>query len=171
MSTLTFTTMTTPAGPFTVLADADSVVHAAGFTDDPARLALMLPDADPTRPMPEHCWHPSVEKAVTKYFDGDLRAIDGVRVRYRPTGAFTAAAWQAMRAVEPGTTISYGELAEQAGNPTANRAAGAACAKNPIALFVPCHRIIRGDGSSHNYLYGLECKATLLAHEREHAGR
>ena len=164
MNTLTYTTIPTPAGPFTVLADADDTVHAAGFTEDPAFLAGMLGTA-----VPEPGAHDAVAKKVHAYFDGDLGAIDDVVIAYRATGPFRAKAWDAMRAVAPGRTISYTELAATAGNPNAVRAAGSACASNPIALFVPCHRIVRSDGSSKNFLYGLKCKATLLAHEKQHA--
>ena len=169
MSTLTYATFATPAGPFTVLADENDVVHAAGFTDDPARLAAMLPDSAEPAPAPSSTGHRAVGDSVAAYFNGDLSALGAVAVAYRPTGPFRTAAWDAMRTVRPGTTISYTDLAATAGNPNAVRAAGSACATNPIALFVPCHRIIRSDGSSKGFLYGLECKATLLAHERSHA--
>lgn len=163
MSTLSYTTIPTPAGPFTVLADADETVHAAGFTDDPGFLAGML-----SAPVPEEGVHDRVAERVAAYFGGDLAALDDVAIAYRATGPFRTAAWDAMRAVKAGDTISYTELAATAGNPAAVRAAGSACASNAIALFVPCHRIVRSDGSSKNFLYGLECKATLLAHERQH---
>jgi methylated-DNA-[protein]-cysteine S-methyltransferase len=165
VSTLTYTTIPTPAGPFTVFADADDTVHAAGFTADPAFLAGML-----NAPVPEPGAHDRVAERVAAYFAGDLAALDDVAVAYRPTGPFRTAAWDAMRAVKAGDTISYTQLAATAGNPGAVRAAGSACASNAIALFVPCHRIVRSDGSSKNFLYGLECKATLLAHERQYAG-
>jgi methylated-DNA-[protein]-cysteine S-methyltransferase len=164
VSTLTYTTIPTPAGPFTVLADADDTVHAAGFTEDPGFLAGMI-----GAPAPEPGAHDGLAKKVHAYFDGDLGAIDDIAVVYRATGPFRTKAWDAMRAVAPGRTISYTELAATAGNPNAVRAAGSACASNAIALFVPCHRIVRSDGSSKNFLYGLECKATLLAHEKQHA--
>jgi methylated-DNA-[protein]-cysteine S-methyltransferase len=165
MSTLTYDTFQTPAGPFTVVADENDVVHASGFTDDPGFLTGLLPAGTAAPAAGDHA---TVEAGVAAYFAGDLGAIDGVAVSYRPGGPFRRKAWDAMRAVKPGTTISYTELAATAGNPKAVRAAGSACAANPIALFVPCHRIIRSDGSSHGFLYGLECKATLLAHEKTH---
>ena len=167
---LTYATFSTPAGPFTVLADEAGsprpVVHAAGFTDDPTRLATMLADAPSVAA--SETGLPDIAEAVADYFGGDLSAIDDVAVAYRPTGPFRVAAWDAMRAVKPGATVSYTQIAATAGNPSAVRAAGSACASNPIALFVPCHRVIRSDGSSHNYLYGLDCKAALLEHERAH---
>jgi methylated-DNA-[protein]-cysteine S-methyltransferase len=71
-----------------------------------------------------------------------------------------------MRAVRPGTTISYTDLATRVGLPrTAARAAGAACAANLIAPAVPCHRVLRSDGSLGGYYYGLARKRWLLRHE------
>jgi len=74
-------------------------------------------------------------------------------------------AWIASRTVSAGTTTSYTGLAALAGRPNAVRAAGSACAKNLVAPFVPCHRILRTDGSLGGYYYGLPVKAALLAHE------
>jgi methylated-DNA-[protein]-cysteine S-methyltransferase len=71
-----------------------------------------------------------------------------------------------MREVPPGETITYTELAARAGSPTAVRAAGQACARNVIAPIVPCHRILRSDGTFGGYAYGLHVKRWLLAHER-----
>jgi methylated-DNA-[protein]-cysteine S-methyltransferase len=171
LSTLTYATFTTPIGPFTVLADDHEVVHAAGFTDDPAFLVGMLPDqgSGAAPPPPSSTGHRPIADRVAAYFDGDLTALDDVAVAYRATGPFRTAAWAAMRQVRAGTTVSYTDLATTAGNPHAIRAAGSACATNPIALFVPCHRVVRSDGSSKGFLYGLECKANLLAHEKAHA--
>ena len=166
---LTYATFATPIGPFTVLADDHDVVHAAGFTDDPARLAAMLPGSAGTLPPPAGNGHRAIADRVAAYFAGRLGALDDVAIAYRPTGPFRTAAWEAMRQVKPGTTVSYTDIAATAGNPDAIRAAGSACATNPIALFVPCHRVVRSDGSSKGFLYGLECKASLLAHERAHA--
>lgn len=166
MNTLTYATFTTPAGPFTVLADEHEVVHASGFTDDPERLAAMLREQG--TPAPSSTGHRPIADSVAAYFDGELSALGDVAIAYRPTGPFRTAAWDAMRQVRPGTTVSYTDLATTAGNPAAVRAAGSACASNAIALFVPCHRIVRSDGSSKNFLYGLECKATLLAHEKQY---
>jgi methylated-DNA-[protein]-cysteine S-methyltransferase len=71
-----------------------------------------------------------------------------------------------MRRVPAGETISYTKLAAEAGNPKAVRAAGSACAQNLIAPIVPCHRVLRTDGSLGGYYYGLPAKQWLLAHER-----
>lgn len=90
--------------------------------------------------------------------------MDGISVR-QPGEKFSQSAWKAMRKVAPGKTISYGELAKRAGSADAVRAAGSACARNLIALVVPCHRIVKTGGALGNYAYGLEVKEWLLAHE------
>jgi methylated-DNA-[protein]-cysteine S-methyltransferase len=71
-----------------------------------------------------------------------------------------------MRQIPPGETWSYAELAAKAGRPQAVRAAGQACARNLVAPFVPCHRVVRSGGSLGGYYYGLAVKRWLLDHER-----
>jgi methylated-DNA-[protein]-cysteine S-methyltransferase len=107
---------------------------------------------------------PIITDLLEDYFAGDLKALDGISVR-QPGEKFSQSAWKAMRKVAPGKTISYGELAKRAGSADAVRAAGSACARNLIALVVPCHRIVKTGGALGNYAYGLEVKEWLLAHE------
>lgn len=91
--------------------------------------------------------------------------------------AFQLAVWEALRRIPAGTTLSYAELAERVGRPRAVRAVATACAANRVALAVPCHRIVRGDGSLSGYRWGPERKAALLeaeareAEARESGGR
>ncbi len=80
--------------------------------------------------------------------------------------AFQRQVWEQLLAIPPGETRSYGEVAEAAGAPRAARAVGTACARNPVALLVPCHRVTRGDGDMGAYRYGKERKAWLLAQEK-----
>ncbi|MEQ8347891.1 MAG: bifunctional DNA-binding transcriptional regulator/O6-methylguanine-DNA methyltransferase Ada [Sneathiellaceae bacterium] len=114
--------------------------------------------------------------------DGDLAAwrqqladyVDGrapwplLPVDLRGT-AFQLAVWEALRQIPAGTTLSYAELASRIGKPRAVRAVATACAANRVALAVPCHRIVRGDGSLSGYRWGPERKAALLAGEQEGA--
>lgn len=79
--------------------------------------------------------------------------------------AFQQRVWQALRQVPPGTTVSYGELAERIGVPKAGRAVAQACAANNLAVAIPCHRVVRRDGSLSGYRWGVERKRTLLARE------
>ncbi len=83
--------------------------------------------------------------------------------------AFQARVWAALRRIPAGQTRSYTEVAAEIGAPTAVRAVASACARNPVALVVPCHRVIRGDGSMGGYRWGLAVKERLLARERERA--
>ncbi|MGQ5261725.1 methylated-DNA--[protein]-cysteine S-methyltransferase [Micromonospora sp. ZYX-F-536] len=163
--TIDSTTLNTPAGPLSVLADADSEVLAAGFTPDPAAL---LPLIHPTlrAPLRQRTDLGPVSAAVRSYLDGDLTAIDAVPVRQRTGGEFMAHAWQVLRDVPPGTPVTYTGYAALAGRPPAVRAAAAACARNAAALFVPCHRVLRTDGSLGGYRWGLDVKKWLLGHER-----
>lgn len=102
--------------------------------------------------------------ALRRYAEGDLDALDAVAVR-QPGGPFLQRAWVELRGVHAGGTASYADLAARAGSPAAVRAAGQACARNKVAPFVPCHRILRTDGSLGGYAYGLPVKEALLVHE------
>ncbi len=80
--------------------------------------------------------------------------------------AFQQAVWGQLQTIPPGETRSYAQIAAAAGSPGAVRAAGSANGANPVAVLVPCHRVIRSDGSHGGYAYGLEIKAELLRRER-----
>jgi methylated-DNA-[protein]-cysteine S-methyltransferase len=89
----------------------------------------------------------------------------------RPRGtAFQRAVWDALRAIPPGETRSYGEIARAVGKPAAVRAVGAANGRNPLAIVVPCHRVIGAGGTLTGYAGGLEAKRWLLEHEARVAG-
>ncbi len=107
---------------------------------------------------------PIITDLISDYFDGDLDALNGIRVRQDGAG-FSQSAWKAMRKVKAGKVLSYADLADRAGSPAAVRAAGSACAKNAIVLVVPCHRIVKTGGALGNYAYGLVKKEWLLRHE------
>ena len=107
---------------------------------------------------------PVITDLLNDYFAGDIDAINGISVR-QPGAPFSQAAWKVMRKVKGGKVLSYADLADRAGSPAAVRAAGSACAKNAIALVVPCHRIVKTGGALGNYAYGLNKKEWLLRHE------
>ena len=83
--------------------------------------------------------------------------------------AFQQRVWQALRDIPPGATASYAEIAGRIGAPAAARAVAAACAANPLAVAIPCHRVVRSDGALSGYRWGVERKRTLLAREVEAA--
>jgi len=159
------TVLSTPTGPLSILAGPDGDVLAAGFTPDPAAL---LPLIHPTlrAPLGQRTDLGPVTAAVRSYLDGDLAAIDAVPVRQHTGGVFMAHAWQVLRAVPAGAPVTYTGYAALAGRPPAVRAAAAACARNAAALFVPCHRVLRTDGSLGGYRWGLDVKRWLLGHEQ-----
>ena len=80
--------------------------------------------------------------------------------------AFQRQVWEQLRAIPYGETVSYGDVAKALGKPGAVRAVGRACATNPVALVIPCHRVVREDKSLGGYRWGLERKKRLLDHER-----
>jgi methylated-DNA-[protein]-cysteine S-methyltransferase len=163
MTTATWATVDTYMGPFTAVVDADGAVLASGWTGE---LDELLPQVHPSlRPaelVPGDVG--PVAEAVTRYHDGDLSAIDAVPVRYR-SGAFLEHAWEVLRTVPAGAPVTYTEYAAKAGRPAAVRAAASACARNATALFVPCHRVLRTDGTLGGFRWGVDIKRQLLAHE------
>lgn len=160
--TMLATTVATPFGPVTLLGTARRLhVAAIGGDAEPLRDRL----APELRTEPLRHGQPAGAAELRAWSDGDVGALAHVDVS-QPGGAFHQAAWRAMRAIAPGTTLSYAELAARAGAPRAVRAAGSACARNAICIFVPCHRVVRSDGSLGGYYYGLDTKRRLIEHER-----
>jgi len=158
-------TVDTPLGPFTVVVDGDGAVLASGWTGSVDEL---LPQVHPSlRPtsVRELADLGAVTTAVRAYHGGELSAVDGVPVRQR-SGPFLEHAWELLRTVPAGTAISYTEYAAKCGRPAAVRGAASACARNAAALFVPCHRVLRADGSLGGFRWGLPTKRWLLDHER-----
>lgn len=168
---MNITTMTTPAGPLTIVVTEAGVVRAAGFTADAETLLALLPVAErgQPRPLPDLG---GITKAVTAYLAGELDRLDEVPVaQHSDEDSFLARAWRELRRIPPGEIVSYTELAARTGRPTAIRAAANACARNAIAPFVPCHRVRRADGGLGGYRWGTGVKEWLLAHERAGGGR
>lgn len=81
--------------------------------------------------------------------------------------AFQQRVWQALRAISPGSTATYSEIARAIGAPAATRAVAGACAANPLAVAIPCHRVVRTDGSLSGYRWGIERKRALLEREKQ----
>lgn len=157
-------TLPTPVGPFTVIASDAEEVLAAGFGTDAAALLSLVHPSLRGDPQPRADLGP-ITDAVVSYVDGDVTAIDAVPVRQRSGGDFLGPTWDTLRGVKPGQTVTYPELAALAGRPAAVRAAAQACARNAAGLFVPCHRVVRTDGTLGGYRWGLPVKQWLLAHE------
>jgi methylated-DNA-[protein]-cysteine S-methyltransferase len=105
---------------------------------------------------------------IDRYFDGELRALDKIEVHQEGT-TFRRAVWTELRQIAPGEPVSYGELAERVGAPRAARAVGTSCATNPVALIVPCHRVVKSGGAPGKYGWEPKRKTWLLDHEKKHA--
>jgi methylated-DNA-[protein]-cysteine S-methyltransferase len=105
-----------------------------------------------------------IRRAISDYFLGDLCAINSIPVTTGGT-SFQREVWAALRTIQAGTTLSYGALARQLGRPKSVRAVGLANAANPVAIVVPCHRVIGTDGSLTGYGGGIHRKRWLLIHE------
>jgi methylated-DNA-[protein]-cysteine S-methyltransferase len=160
--TATLQTLDTPDGPFTVLVDNRQRVLASGWTADPDTILARLRPAQ--RPAEVTEGETDAASAVRAYYDGDVTAIDTVEVAHVGT-AGQLAGWRALREITPGHPLTYTEFATRLGNPRAVRAAASVCARNAPALFVPCHRVLRSDGSLGGFAWGLEVKRSLLARE------
>jgi methylated-DNA-[protein]-cysteine S-methyltransferase len=104
---------------------------------------------------------------LTAYFEGELTRFDLTLLT--EGSPFQHRVWNALCEIPYGETRSYGEIARQVGSPGAARAVGLANGLNPVAIIVPCHRVIGADGSLTGYGGGLERKVTLLQLERDHA--
>lgn len=98
------------------------------------------------------------------YFKGDLSAISGIAVDPKGT-PFQREVWSALQSIPVGSTASYSDIAARIGRPAAVRAVGLANARNPIAVVIPCHRVVGRDGSLTGYAGGLDRKRWLLEHE------
>ncbi|XAS65258.1 methylated-DNA--[protein]-cysteine S-methyltransferase [Pseudarthrobacter sp. So.54] len=160
-------TMSTPDGPFTIIA-RDGVVLASGWTAVPGELTGqihpgLLPGEYETVPRLG-----AVSEAVAEFYAGNPAPAMQVPVLQK-SGPFRGHAWDMLRTVAPGHPVTYTEYAELSGNVKAVRAAASACAFNAAALFVPCHRVIRSDGSLGGFRWGLAIKESLLARERQQA--
>lgn len=160
--TATIQTIDTPDGAFTIVADEHGRVLASGWTADAeAAIARIHP-----RLRPESVREAETDAAasVLAYYGGDITAIDDVLVAQQGT-EMQLTGWAALRRIEPGEPLSYADFAAALGQPSAVRAAASICARNAPALFVPCHRVLRSDGSLGGFAWGLEVKRSLLARE------
>jgi methylated-DNA-[protein]-cysteine S-methyltransferase len=155
-------TIETPDGAFTILADDRQRVLSSGWTSDVESILGRLSAA--ARPGELRESETDAAAAVLAYYAGDLSAIDAVAVKQSGT-VLQLAGWSALRAIEPGAPLTYTGFAAQLGNPRAVRAAASICARNAPALFVPCHRVLRTDGSLGGFAWGLDVKESLLARE------
>jgi methylated-DNA-[protein]-cysteine S-methyltransferase len=149
-----YTQIESPVGPLTLVGDESGLQELAfgnkapqhDRIEDKGRLAEAI-------------------RQLRAYFAGDLEAFE---LSLTPKGTpFQLQVWKHLCDIPYGETISYGELARRIGNPNASRAVGLANGSNPIAIIVPCHRVIGSNGKLTGYGGGLPIKEKLLALERK----
>lgn len=119
------------------------------------------------KPCPTGPIHPYVKECIVQldeYCKGKREKFD-LKLNWGNSTAFNQSVWKALLEIPFGRTSSYSAIAEKIGNPTAVRAVGLANRNNPIAIIVPCHRVIAKNGDLHGYFYGLDMKRRLLEHE------
>jgi methylated-DNA-[protein]-cysteine S-methyltransferase len=162
--TLTLDRVATPVGEVLLVTDGAGAVRALDFADYEARMNRLLVRHAPGASLTAGAAPGPVRAAVERYFAGDVRALDGLTVTTGGTD-FQRSVWKALRAIPAGETRTYGQLAAAIGSPKAVRAVGLANGRNPVALIVPCHRVIGANGTLTGYAGGLERKRWLLQHE------
>ena len=167
MSAIRYTVVRCPLGRMLAAATARGVC-AVSFADDDAAATGGLAAAFPGAPaLRDDAGLAGAAAALLALFDG--APAGGVRLDARGT-PFQARIWRALQAIPRGETRSYARLAAGIGAPpSAARAVGGACAANPVALAIPCHRAVRADGGLGGYRWGLPRKRRLLAIERASA--
>lgn len=101
---------------------------------------------------------------LAEYFDQKRTSFD-LKLDFEGHAEFSKSVWYELLKIPYGRTTTYSAIAEQLANPTAMRAVGLANRNNPIAIIVPCHRVIAKNGDLQGYFYGLDMKRSLLAHE------
>jgi methylated-DNA-[protein]-cysteine S-methyltransferase len=164
--TIHLTTVASPLGELVVAAH-ESAVCALEFADEwlEAERRLHRSGAidsvvrgDPT----------SAARFVTAYFDGDVSALSRLAIDAKGT-PFQERTWTALRQIPAGTTVTYAELARRIGCPRGYRAVGSANRLNPLAIAIPCHRVVGTAGALRGYAGGVDRKRWLLQHEAQHA--
>jgi O-6-methylguanine DNA methyltransferase len=163
---------TSPICPLLLVTDDDGVLRALDFDDYEPRMDQLLRNHYGDYSLGKGAAPDSITGALTAYFGGEIAAIVDVPTATGGT-PFQREVWTALRAIPPGVTISYGQLAANIGRPAASRAVGAANGANPIGIVVPCHRVIGANGTLTGYGGGIPRKKWLLDHEERftHAQR
>lgn len=159
------TTLASPVGTLTLIAGAEGLAAVFWENDPPERMHL-----DELTASRDHPFLLQASRELREYFAGRRTSFS---IPLDPVGTdFQKKVWAALLSIPYGQTRSYGELAKQVGKPKAARAVGAANAKNPLAIVIPCHRAIGSNGALVGFAGGLEAKRYLLSLEATacHAG-
>lgn len=161
---ISYTTVSTPIGPMLVAATSRGVCSVRIGRSAEATVGALREEFPAATIRRDEQALGRWVRAIVRHLAGDSPRLD-VPVDVRAT-AFQERVWRALRAIPYGETRTYQEIARIVGAPRAARAVGRACATNPVAVIVPCHRVVRGDGSLGGYAWGLGVKRSLLDTER-----
>lgn len=154
--------LATPLGALLLVADAKGALRMLEFEDKPDRWRKAF--ARDKGRFEKRSDPFGIASLLKRYFAGDMAALQFIAAA--PGGTpFQTSCWKLLRRIPAGTTTTYGTLAKTLGKPNAMRAVGLANGANPIAIVVPCHRVVGSDGSLTGYGGGLERKRWLLSHE------
>jgi len=153
-----------PVAPLLLVTDDGRALRALDFADHEARMRRLLREHYGEFVLKPGRAPVTVVRQIDAYFDGVFGALDEIRIATGGT-SFQRSVWKAVRAIGPGAVKTYGQIARQLGREKASRAVGAANGANPIAIVVPCHRVIGASGALTGYAGGLERKRWLLEHE------
>jgi methylated-DNA-[protein]-cysteine S-methyltransferase len=138
-----------------------------GATREPPMKRAQATSQEPSRePMSpgERAIAEALEAQLCEYFEGSRREFD-IPIDLGSGSDFRRRVWDVISGIPFGETLTYAEVAVAAGNPGAYRAAGSACGANPVAVVIPCHRVVGSDRRLHGFGGGLDIKAWLLQHE------
>jgi methylated-DNA-[protein]-cysteine S-methyltransferase len=168
--TLLVDTLDSPIGPVHLVTDGRALCALELGAREERLLTLLRARYGPDVALEEARDPLGLTARARAWFAGDLSAFDGVPVDGGGT-PFQRRVWAALRRIPAGETTTYGALAAALGVPQASRAVGRANGQNPVAIVVPCHRVIGASGHLTGYAGGLERKRWLLEHERIACGR
>ena len=159
-----YRTIDTPVGPLLLAGTSRGLVRVAFAREDHDAVLARLATAISPRILRAPARLDTVARELDEYFAGRRAAFD-VPLDLRLAGGFRREVLARLPRIAYGRTATYAAIAAEAGRPRAVRAVGTACAKNPLPVVVPCHRVVRSDGSIGEYLGGADAKRTLLALE------
>lgn len=159
-----YRTVDSPFGPLLVAATPEGVVRVAFAREDHDAVLATLATAISPRILRSGRRTDDAARQLDEYFTGHRRSFD-LPVDLRLLDGFRRTVISHLRDIAYGSTESYAAIAAAAGNPNAVRAVGSACSHNPVPVVIPCHRVVRSDGTVGQYLGGPEAKAALLAME------
>ncbi|PRZ42214.1 methylated-DNA-[protein]-cysteine S-methyltransferase [Antricoccus suffuscus] len=162
-----YRTIDTPVGTLLLAATVEGLVRVAYAIEDHDKVLTLLAERISPRVLEAPGRLDLVAREIDDYF-GHRRDGFDVPLDFRLSRGFRRQVLDQLREIRYGDTASYGAIAAAAGNPKAVRAVGTACATNPLPVVVPCHRVVRSDGSAGGYVGGPQAKQTLLTLESSH---